>query len=834
MRRFLFLIHKKVSLMIIAFILTNTTYATVFTAAASGNFSSTATWTGGVVPPTTLLVDQIIIPSGISVNMDNNLTINGALASLTVEGILLTTNSSSLTLNLSTLAGAGIISLNKIDVSAGSTVSFTGSLTAITLNTLTGFSTSATVMVTQTLNLTSGTLSILTGGSLGLSNNATIFVSGGLLTVGVGGSLGLTSNYNVSYTTLSSIAGVELNGSGLQNVTVNVGAANSVTLTSNLTVAGTLSLTSGTLMLAGKNLTINGTIAASGNGTVSSSILSNISFNTAGGTAGTLTFSGIGATVNNITVNVGAGSQAQIDGTVNIAGTLQLNSGTLNIKGAAVTISGTIAGTGSLSANNSTNLTISTLIAAASTLNFETNGQLIGNLTITALAAKAPTLLSNLTIAGALTLSGNSNIILNGNTLTLGVNSTLTGTGYIVSNAGSNLIINATAGVSSLLVSGAIGNFTVNSSGSTAVTLGNNLTTAGTLTLQSGTLVLSGRNLTINGTVAAAGSGTISADSLSNLTIATAGSTGGSLKFTSTANILRNLVINVGGNASANIGSTLNIADTLRFIAGSINIGSNALVFSTRGKITGAGSASYIMTASGGFVQQGVVAGAAGYISFPVGTSTNYAPANIHLNTGSASGQIQVSVVKDVLAQGTTGVNLSATQSLVDATWNINSNITSNLNLNLQVFWSAAMQVNSFNMNSSYISHYTNGSWNKSAATAATVSGSMYSQESIALTSLSPFSVHDNKTNTAVKEINNDLTFTVYPNPATDNITIQNTSTSTEQGKMEIYNSNGQLIMNYDLTNSTSSYSVKDLISGTYYIKFYNNKMNSIKSFIKM
>ncbi len=91
MRRFLILIHKKVSLMLIAFILTNTTYAAVFTAVASGKFSNTATWTGGVTPPTTLLLDQIVIPSGITVDMDNNLTINGASASLTVEGILLTT-----------------------------------------------------------------------------------------------------------------------------------------------------------------------------------------------------------------------------------------------------------------------------------------------------------------------------------------------------------------------------------------------------------------------------------------------------------------------------------------------------------------------------------------------------------------------------------------------------------------------------------------------------------------------------------------------------------------------------------------------------------------------
>jgi len=217
--------------MLLAFVLTGTSYAATYTAWASGNFSSTATWAGGVIPSSTVLLDQIVIPSGFTVNMDNNLSINGALASLTVEGTLNTTNSSSLTLNLGTLSGAGTIVLNTVDVNVGSTVSFTGSLTANTINAATGFSSSADIIVNQTLNLTTGTLSLVTGGSLGVSNNGTIVVSGGLLSVGVGGSVGLTGNYNVSYTTLSSIAGVELSGSRLQNVTLNVGSANLIKLT---------------------------------------------------------------------------------------------------------------------------------------------------------------------------------------------------------------------------------------------------------------------------------------------------------------------------------------------------------------------------------------------------------------------------------------------------------------------------------------------------------------------------------------------------------------------------------------------------------------------------
>lgn len=54
--------------------------AGTFTAAASGNWSSSATW-GGTPPPFTLAAgDQVTIGSGITVTMDSNVNVNGLLA----------------------------------------------------------------------------------------------------------------------------------------------------------------------------------------------------------------------------------------------------------------------------------------------------------------------------------------------------------------------------------------------------------------------------------------------------------------------------------------------------------------------------------------------------------------------------------------------------------------------------------------------------------------------------------------------------------------------------------------------------------------------------------
>jgi hypothetical protein len=87
---------------------------------------------------------------------------------------------------------------------------------------------------------------------------------------------------------------------------------------------------------------------------------------------------------------------------------------------------------------------------------------------------------------------------------------------------------------------------------------------------------------------------------------------------------------------------------------------------------------------------------------------------------------------------------------------------------------------------------------------------------------------------TGMTETSGAITFAVYPNPVTDNLIIQNTAASVEPVNMDIYNAEGQLTGNYTLTDATSTIPVKNLVSGTYHIKFYNNKMSNTRSFVKM
>src|ERR1044072_2199466 len=61
-----------------------------FTAVTSGLWSNAATW-GGVGPGSTVTAQDIIIPTGITVDMDVNVVFNGEVNSFSVNGTLMST-----------------------------------------------------------------------------------------------------------------------------------------------------------------------------------------------------------------------------------------------------------------------------------------------------------------------------------------------------------------------------------------------------------------------------------------------------------------------------------------------------------------------------------------------------------------------------------------------------------------------------------------------------------------------------------------------------------------------------------------------------------------------
>lgn len=306
--------------------------AATFTAIASGNFSSSATWSGGIVPPSILAGDDCIIPPGFTILLDQDLSLTTG-ASLSVNGTLNATSGKYLSMTTGTLTGVGTIMLDSFYTAFTNGFTFTGSLTANTLASANAsIATAANVTVNNTLRLMAGTFNIVSG-SLTMANNANIVVSGGVMTVN-GGSVNLTNGYNVMYINNGATAGVELTGNGLTNVTIDVPATANVNLTSDLTVGGQLTLTSGSLDLNGQNLTFktSGNLAAAGSGNISSSSNSDITINSSAGLSGAIRFSTGGNTVDDFTINLGnSTAMVTVDGGMTVNGQLQLQNGRLNI-----------------------------------------------------------------------------------------------------------------------------------------------------------------------------------------------------------------------------------------------------------------------------------------------------------------------------------------------------------------------------------------------------------------------------------------------------------------------------------------------------------------------
>ncbi len=111
------------------------------------------------------------------------------------------------------------------------------------------------------LNLVSGTFNTNNGGDrLSMASSVTINRSGGSLS----GTLQGSGSYNVNYTGNSKTTGSELSGSGLDDITLNLNADQTLTLDQSRSLAGTLALTNGRLALGSNNLTIGAAGAIAG------------------------------------------------------------------------------------------------------------------------------------------------------------------------------------------------------------------------------------------------------------------------------------------------------------------------------------------------------------------------------------------------------------------------------------------------------------------------------------------------------------------------------------------------------------------------------------------
>jgi hypothetical protein len=449
------LLFKKVLLVAGSLAILNTSAtALTYTAVASGNFNSTTTW-GGVAPSGNITADVVVIPSGITVTLNTDETFSG-LATLTVNGTLTSgINNTALVMTGGSLTGTGSINVDSMALGLVAGFTYTGSIMAQNLTSLaTTIGTAADITVNGNLYLNSGLLNI-NAGMLSLAANGTINITGGSLSVGGTGALMLDSSYNVNYSGSASVnGGLELSGSGLNNVTVNL-SSGSLTLTSDLAMNGNLTLTSGNLILNNNDLTLglNGNFSASGTGTINAGANSNITINSMTGLSGALRFGVGNNTVNNLNINLGnTSANVSLGGDLTINGTLTLTQGTLTLNNNDLTfaVNGNVAasGSGSIVSTAGSNITVTSNNSFTGGLNFSATGNTVGNLTINmGNNTSTVNLGSNLTVNGTLALtSGMLNV--GTHNLSVAASGNISGglaTSYVITSNGGTLTMNLLA-----------------------------------------------------------------------------------------------------------------------------------------------------------------------------------------------------------------------------------------------------------------------------------------------------------------------------------------------------------------------------------------------------
>lgn len=82
---------------------------------------------------------------------------------------------------------------------------------------------------------------------------------------------------------------------------------------------------------------------------------------------------------------------------------------------------------------------------------------------------------------------------------------------------------------------------------------------------------------------------------------------------------------------------------------------------------------------------------------------------------------------------------------------------------------------------------------------------------------------------TSVEENGNETSF-IYPQPASDFLNVETTIPAT---KIEILNSNGQLIQSHQANGNRNQINVTGLSAGMYFMRIYAAEGQSVKRFIR-
>jgi len=753
----------KTGLAVFALILYSSTLR-AYTAVASGNWSNSATW-GGTAPGATVSNQDIVIPYGITVGLDMDVSFSGLSNSFTVDGSIANAGTTGITLVQGTFSGSCSVAAHRVTFSSLAAVTFSGNMNLnVLVNEGAAVALGAVVTITDTLNLDAGSILLNTGGNMVLQTNSTVRVNNGSLSIH-GGVFNNTNSYNVVYVGASKTTGIELNTLTLGQLYINLSDnTQTLTLGNDLLVNGALSVSAGAFDFSGRQLTLRSDLVMGKGTAFTSNTSSQLIIESDGMITSALNFSA-GSSIQVLSVHLTSNGKVGLASSLGIAGYLKLMLGALSIENGA------------------------TVTAQSGSIVHIEYGSMIMN-------------------GGAFNGTASYDVEYMGGPLPGGVE--LTGAGL------NNVTVSLTAPSPS------------------AISLNGNVAVAGKLNLIFGSINLNGYNLALNGTFFSSGTGSIIGHINSELDVNLAGYASGALVFDASNQQLKTLSINIANGGSITMGSPLSINTLLNFSNGLIDIAGNDLIILSTASITGYSDTRYVITSGTGRLQLFVKSGSPSVL-FPIGTATGYAPGTIQQVGGGSSGNFMIHVMDGVYAGGTSGYNSAAISSVVNHTWLIEAASGTTVNMSLSLAWTAAAEVNGFDRSQSYISHFVNAQWDTYAvASASAGANNTYVMNRTGITSLSPFTVADNKAALGIQEAVTLPAIQFYPNPATSELNVEIRENETTW-LYEIIDVTGKTV--FTLSNTPiNRFAVNELENGSYFMRISNpvDHRTFVKRFVKI
>ena len=415
-----------------------------------------------------------------------------------------------------TINGTLYLTNGTVSANAAATINFQSAASNPTIVRSAGvLNPAATVTLTTPINVVyTGTAAITTGAELPTTatglNNLSVFTSGGnqvvtvaaainptvngILTVNSGQTLALVANtLNMSGTSIVNNGTITDNGTGY--ILLQRGAGTAITGAGKLTRIDVANNSVGNSISGSVGLATNAGAVGTGNLTL------------LGATSGsiTLAFTGNGPHINVLTTNANTG--IVLGANLLVGGNIIIGNSTVNLVSYALSFQGTantidanavFSGTGKLVANGSAATTLDAVAGGNPfiTSNFEMNMNAAGT-TLSIGSVNA----ADMTVAGSLILT-KGNLVVNtprlvkvtGNAISLTSNSTVTGTGTLVSSPDTGRLALSLAGATT------IANLTVNGNTDLSSTNNSPLTISNTLTHSAGEFAFGAINVNVQTT----------------------------------------------------------------------------------------------------------------------------------------------------------------------------------------------------------------------------------------------------------------------------------------------------------------------------------------------